>query len=103
MLFANANFKFLPLPDQSFKWGDATDETLEAKTDEVGFTLFEPCGGFDCLSAKAAIVRLRHLPSQRDYTVVFSRSAIRAACSGSMSCGRMPAPIRSVPTDPTST
>jgi hypothetical protein len=73
MLFANANFKFLPLPDQSFKWGDAKDETLEAKTDEVGFTLFEPCGGFDCLSAKgAAIVRLRHLPSQRNYTVVFS-------------------------------
>ena len=73
MLFANANFKFLPLPDQSFKWGDAKDETLEAKTDEVGFTLFEPCEGFDCLSAKgAAIVRLRHLPSQRNYTVVFS-------------------------------
>jgi hypothetical protein len=73
MLFANAKFKFLPLPEKSFKWGDDKDEALEAETDEVGFTLFEPCAGVDCLSGKgAAIVRLRHLPSQHNYTVVFS-------------------------------
>ena len=73
MLFANAKFKFLPLPEKSFKWGDDEDEALEAVTDEVGFTLFEPCAGVDCLSGKgAAIVRLRHLPSQHNYTVVFS-------------------------------
>ncbi|TJW07284.1 MAG: hypothetical protein E5W82_24035 [Mesorhizobium sp.] len=73
MFFANADFKFLPLPDQSFKWGDDQGESLDAQTPEVGFTLFEPCGGFDCLSGKgAAIVRLRHEPSQSNYTVVFS-------------------------------
>jgi len=75
MLFANAKFQFLPLPDKTFKWGDDKDETLEAETDEVGFTLFEPCAGVDCLSGKgAAIVRLRHLPSQHNYTVVFSHT-----------------------------
>lgn len=73
MFFAKKDFKFLPLPDDSFKWGSGDGETLKATTDEVGFTLYDHCGGVDCLSAKgAAIVRLRHLPSDSDYTVVFT-------------------------------
>lgn len=72
MLFAKKDFDFLPLPDDSFKWGSGDGETLDA-TGEVGFTLYEHCGGVDCLSAKgAAIVRLLHKPSQSKYTVVFT-------------------------------
>ena len=46
---------------------------LKPRPTRTASLFFEPCGGFDCLSAKgAAIVRLRHLLSQRNYTVVFS-------------------------------
>lgn len=75
MFFAKKDFKFLPLPDDSFKWGKNDGETLDAATDEVGFTLYDHCGGVDCLSGKgAAIVRLLHQPSQSNYTVVFTHA-----------------------------
>jgi hypothetical protein len=73
MLFAKNDFEFLQLPDESFKWGSGDGETLKATTSDVGFTLYDQCGGLDCLSAKgAAIVRLHHQPSNSNYTVVFT-------------------------------
>ena len=73
MFFANSDFEFLPLPDPALQWGDDAGEELDAGTDQVAFTLFDECGTDDCLSAKgAAMVRLRHKPSDRVYNVVFS-------------------------------
>lgn len=75
MLFANRKFTFLPLPNPVAKWGTQSDQTLEATTSEVAFTLFGSCGAEDCFAAKgAALVRLRHLPSGRIYNVVFSHT-----------------------------
>ena len=73
MLFANRNFRFMPLPDATFKWGAGSTETLEASTKQVAFTLFENCASPDCFSAKGAgLARLQHLPSGRIYNVVFT-------------------------------
>jgi hypothetical protein len=72
MLFASSAFSFLPLPNPAFKWGFKDGETLKATSENVGFRLFDTCGGLDCLSAKGvAIVRLAHA-SGRNYTIVFS-------------------------------
>ena len=73
MLFANAKFRFLPLPNDAFKWGSGSGQSLEGSTDEVAFTLFESCGSADCFSAKgAALVRLSYLPTGRIWNVVFT-------------------------------
>lgn len=73
MLFAKPRFRFLPLPDDTFKWGDVSSQTLEASTDEVAFTLFEDCGSDDCFSGKgAALVRLQDIQSERIWNVVFT-------------------------------
>ena len=73
MLFANAKFRFVPLPNPAFRWGSGGTETLEAATSEVAFTLFENCVSPDCFSAKgAALVRLQHLPTERIWNVVFT-------------------------------
>ena len=67
MLFANAKFRFVPLPNDDFKWGSGSGQSLEGSTDEVAFTLFEACGSADCFSAKgAALVRLDYLPDRAD-------------------------------------
>jgi len=73
MLFANAKFRFAPLPHGDFKWGGGSTESLEATTPEVAFTLFEDCGSADCFSAKgAALVRLDYLPTGRVFNVVLT-------------------------------
>ncbi len=75
MFFANARFRFLPLPDDGFKWGGSSGQTLEASTSEVAFTLFENCAVPDCFSAKgAALVRLQHIATGRIWNVVFSHT-----------------------------
>ena len=73
MLFASPDFEFLPLPDPTHRWGDQPGEALDAQTGEVGFLLYEACGSDDCLAAKGvALARLRHKPSGRNYTIVFT-------------------------------
>lgn len=73
MLFANAKFRFVALPNPAVRWGAGSSESLEASTSEVAFTLFESCGSSDCFSAKgAALVRLRHVPTGRIWNVVFT-------------------------------
>jgi endonuclease/exonuclease/phosphatase family metal-dependent hydrolase len=73
MLFANAKFRFLPLPNSDFKWGSGPTETLEASTSEVAFTLFEDCASPDCFSAKgAALVRLNDIRTGRIWNVVLT-------------------------------
>ncbi len=73
MLFAKPRFRFLPLPDDTYQWGDGSSQVLEASTDEVAFTLFEDCGDADCFSGKgAALVRMRDTASDRIWNVVFT-------------------------------
>ncbi len=73
MLFANANFRFLPLPNPALKWGSGPTESLEASTAEVAFMLFEDCASPDCFSGKgAALVRLDDLRTGRIWNVVFT-------------------------------
>src|SRR5690606_23735541 len=70
MLFANANFRFLPLPNPALRWGSGPTESLEASTAEVAFTLFEDCASPDCFSGKgAALVRLDDLRTGRIWNV----------------------------------
>ncbi len=73
MLFANRSFRFLPLPDSTFKWGVNSSESLEASSPEVAFTLFNRCASADCFSAKGAgLVRLQHRTSGRVWNVVLT-------------------------------
>ncbi len=73
MLFANDKFEVIPLPDPLYQWGDDPGEELDATAGDVAFTLFDKCGGFDCMSAKgAAMIRLRHKPSGRIYNVAWT-------------------------------
>lgn len=73
MLFANDKFEVMPLPDPLYQWGDELGEELDATAGDVAFTLFDKCGGFDCMSAKgAAMIRLRHKPSGRIYNVAWT-------------------------------
>ena len=73
MLFANAKFAFEPLPNDGFRWGAASGQSLEASTAEVAFTLFEDCASPDCFSAKgAALVRLKDRRTGRIWNVVLT-------------------------------
>jgi hypothetical protein len=73
MLFANRRFEFMPFPNNSFKWGSGSGQTLEASTKNVAFSLFESCASADCFSAKGAgLVRLRQIDTRRIYNIVFT-------------------------------
>lgn len=73
MFFAKADFRVLPLPDPTYKWGANSGETLRASTSQVAFNWFKDCGNVDCYSAKgAAMIRLQHGTTGPIYNVVFT-------------------------------
>ncbi len=73
MLFALKEYTVLPLPDGKHRWGDASNEILEASTGDVAFVRYIDCAGIDCLSAKGAgLVRLQNGKEGPVYNVVFT-------------------------------
>ncbi|MEI9889110.1 MAG: hypothetical protein WDN08_21915 [Rhizomicrobium sp.] len=75
MLFAKADYKVLPLPNATFKWGNSLGEFLDATTKEVAFTLFDSCGGSDCGAGKgAALIRLQNRMGGPIFDIVFTHT-----------------------------
>lgn len=77
MLFAKRDFRILPLPANTHRWGDDPGEILRAydpaPSTAVAFTRFRSCALPDCLAAKgAALIRLQHGTRGPIYNIVFT-------------------------------